>query len=192
MKKAMVAPEDIVAICLDAATHTAVLLDEEDQVIRDSIYWTDSRSKKEAAFLKEHFEDKIYAFSHNIPNEMWTLPHLMWLREHEKENFDRIHKIMFVKDYVRYRLTGDFVTDYVEAMGSMLMDVPSRCWSDELCTMAGIRREMLPKIVDPQEILSPICEQACRETGLSSCTKVIAGSTDTVMEVYAVLSIRGK
>jgi len=185
MQKGMVAPEDVVAICLDAATHTAVLLDEEDQVIRDSIYWTDSRSQKEVAFLKEHYEDKIYTFSHNIPNEMWTLPHLMWLKEHEKENFDKIHKIMFVKDYVRYRLTGDFVTDNVEAMGSMFMDVPNNCWSDELCAMAGITKDMLPKIVDPQTILSPICEQACKETGLSPNTKVIAGSTDTVMEVYA-------
>lgn len=185
LQKGAVAPQDVAAICLDAATHTAVLLDAEDQVIRDSIYWTDSRSRKEVAFLQSHFADKIYSLSHNIPNEMWTLPHLMWLRENEKENFDRIHKVMFVKDYVRYRLTGDFVTDTVEAMGSMLMDVPKGCWSEELCTLAGIRKEMLPKIVGPREILSPISEKACRETGLSPKTKVIAGSTDTVMEVYA-------
>lgn len=190
MKKAAVAPEDILCICMDAATHTAVLLDGEDNVIRNAIYWTDTRSTEEARFLNERYGDTIYAYAHNIPNEMWTLPQLMWLRKHERENFDKIHKVMFVKDYVRYRLTGDFVTDYVEAMGSMLMDVPNGCWSEELCALAGIRKEMLPKIVSPMEVLSPICEQACRETGLSPHTKVIAGSTDTVMEVYASGAIR--
>lgn len=183
--QAMVDPKDIVCICLDAATHTAVLLDEEDQVIRDSIYWTDSRSQKEVAFLLAHYKEQIYSLSLNIPNEMWTLPHIMWLREHEKENFKKIHKIMFVKDYVRYRLTGDFVTDTVEAMGSMFMDVENHCWSDALCDLAGITKEMLPRIVDPKQVVSPICEQACKEMGLSPKTYVIAGSTDTVMEVYA-------
>jgi len=185
LQKSLVSPEDIECICLDAATHTAVLLDEEDIVIRDSIYWTDSRSKNEVTSLKKYHEEKVYNLSLNIPNEMWTLPHLMWLREHERTNYERIRKIMFVKDYVRYRLTGDFVTDTVEAMGSMLMDVGNNCWSDELCSLAGVRKEQLPKIVDPQEILSAISEQASKETGLSRHTKVIAGSTDTVMEVYA-------
>lgn len=190
LKKASVSPEDIQCICLDAATHTAVLLDEEDRVICNAIYWTDSRSQEEVRFLKERYEDKIYGYAHNIPNEMWTLPHLMWMRAHENENFKKIRKIMFMKDYVRYRLTGDFVTDYVEAMGSMLMDVPHGCWSDELCALAGIQKDMLPKIVEPMEILSPIRKQVCEETGLSPRTKVIAGSTDTVMEVYASGAIR--
>lgn len=190
MKKAAASPEDVLCICLDAATHTAVLLDEEGKVIRNAVYWTDSRSKEEVRFLKEQYSDKIYGYAHNVPNEMWTLPHLMWLRRHEPENFNRIHRVMFMKDYIRYRLTGDFVTDYVEAMGSMLMDVPNGCWSDELCALAGIRKEMLPQIVAPMEVLSPICKEACQETGLSPHTKVIAGSTDTAMEVYASGAIR--
>ena len=185
MKKGMVAAEDVVAICLDAATHTAVLLDEEDRVLRHAIYWTDTRSQKEVNLLKEQYADAIYTRSYNVPNEMWTLPQLMWLRENEGETFRKIHKILFMKDYIRYRLTGDFVTDYVEAMGSMLMDVPERCWSEELCALAGIRTDLLPTIVEPDRILSPICEQARKETGLSPHTRVIVGSTDTVMEVYA-------
>lgn len=190
MQKGAASPEDILCICLDGATHTAVLLDERDIPIRSAIYWTDTRSGEEVRLLKEKHAEKIYALALNTPNEMWTLPHLMWLREHGWTDFNRIHKIMFMKDYVRYRLTGDFVTDYVEAMGSMLMDVPNGCWSDELCALAGIRKEMLPKIVDPMEVLSPMTEQACRETGLSPHTKVIAGATDTVMEIYASGAIR--
>ncbi len=185
MRDGAVSPDEVACLCLDGATHTAVLLDEQDIPVRNAIYWTDSRSREEVRFLKEQYEERIYAYAWNTPNEMWTLPHLMWLRKHEGTDFRRIHKIMFMKDYVRYRLTGDFVTDYVEAMGSMLMDVPNGCWSDELCALAGIRKEMLPQIVDPMEILSPISERACRETGLSPHTKVIAGATDTVMEVYA-------
>ena len=90
-----------------------------------------------------------------------------------------------MKDYVRYRLTGDFVTDDIEAMGSMLMDVAHNCWSEELCALAGLTPNVLPEIVKPSTILSPLIPEALQATGLHPGTKVIAGSTDTVMEVYA-------
>lgn len=185
IEKSGIDPADIAAMCLDAATHTAVLLDEADRVIRPAIYWTDKRSTRQSAWLKEHYYERIYTLCCNMPDVMWTLPQIMWVRENEPENFKRIDKILFMKDYVRYRLTGDFVTDYIDAMGSMFMDVPRNCWSEELCGLAGVSLSMLPRIVDPTEILGPLTTKACAETGLSPKTKVIAGATDTVLEVYA-------
>ena len=178
-------PKDIAALSLDAATHTAVLLDEKDDVVRPSIYWTDKRNHKEADYLFKNHYDLILDTTYNAPTTLWTLPQLMWLREHEPDNFDRIAKIMFVKDYVRSRLTGDFVTDSIDAIGSMLMDIKNRCWSEDLCTLCGITTGMLPRIIDPCDIVGYIDEKAAKETGLSPATAIVAGATDTVMEVYA-------
>lgn len=185
LEKSGVDPEDIVALGISAASQTGVYLTEDDVVVRNSIYWTDKRSAEYAEYLNSTAGDKIYAMCHNTPTTARTLTHIMWLREHEPENYRRIKKIMFIKDYVRYCLTGDFVTDYIDAMGSLMMDVKNNCWSKWLCDFAGVDIATLPKILNPTDIVSPLSEQACKETGLSQRTKVIVGSTDTVMEVYA-------
>ena len=177
--------EQIEALALDGATHTAVLLDEEDRVIRPAIYWTDKRSGEEAALLKRDYERTIVERTFNSPSALWTLPQLMWLRTHEPENHARIRKVLSMKDYVRYRLTGDFVTDSIEAMGFMLLDARENRWDPELLALCGLTEDVMPRVVDPQCVLGPILPRALKETGLSPRTKVIAGSTDTVMEVYA-------
>ncbi len=180
-----VKPEDIAAISLDAATHTAVLLDENDRPVRNAIYWTDTRSSAEAAELREQYGDEIVKLSYNSVSSLWTLPQLMWLRRNEPEVIARTCRVMAMKDYIRYRLTGDFVTDDIEAMGFMLLDANKNEWSEFLCEMCGLETDNLPTIVRPTQRLSPIRKEAREETGLSADTIVIAGTTDTVMEVYA-------
>ena len=184
-----VAPEDIAALALDAATHTAVLLDAQDRPVRNAIYWTDTRAEAEAAGLREHCGEEITRLSFNSVSSLWTLPQLLWLARHEPESFARIDKVMAVKDYIRYRLTGDFVTDDIEAMGFMLLDAENNRWSETLCALAGLPVRALPEIVRPMQRLSRLRAEAAEETGLSPETMVIAGSTDTVMEVYAAGAI---
>lgn len=180
-----VAPESIVAIALDAATHTAVLLDRHDHPVRNAIYWTDARASKEATQLQDQYGDEIIRLSFNSVSSLWTLPQLLWLCRHEPEAIQQTCKVMSVKDYIRYRLTGDYVTDDIEAMGFMLLDANTNRWSERLCGMAGIRADIMPPIVRPETHLSPMCKEALEATGLSSKTVVIAGTTDTAMEVYA-------
>ena len=109
----------------------------------------------------------------------------MWLCKHEPETIQKTRKVLAVKDYVRYRLTGDFVTDDIEAMGFLLLDANKNEWSERLCDMAGLKTSHMPPIVRPDQKLSPIRKEALEETGLCADTIVIAGTTDTVMEVYA-------
>lgn len=180
-----VSPWDIVALSLDGATHTAVLLDENDCLIRPAIYWTDKRSSKQAKHLSTNYKTEIERLSFNSPSSLWTLPQLMWLHENEPENHGRISKLLSMKDYVRYRLTGDYVTDSIEAMGFMLLDARKNEWSPYLCELCGLNPALLPTIVDPMQVLSPLTDTAVQDTGLSRETVVIAGATDTVMEVYA-------
>ena len=189
LEKSGVAPEDIAAVALDAATHTAVLLDAQDRPVRNAIYWTDTRASAEADELRARCGEEITRLSFNSVSSLWTLPQLLWLSRHEPETLARTAKIMAVKDYIRYRLTGDFVTDDIEAMGFMLLDANRNVWSGELCALAGVAADRLPPLVRPTQRLSALREEAARETGLRRDTLVIAGTTDTVMEVYAAGAI---
>ena len=189
LEKSGVAPEEIAAVALDAATHTAVLLDAQDRPVRNAIYWTDTRASAEADELRARCGEEITRLSFNSVSSLWTLPQLLWLSRHEPETLARTAKIMAVKDYIRYRLTGDFVTDDIEAMGFMLLDANRNAWSEELCALAGVAADRLPPLVRPTQRLSAIREEAARETGLRPDTLVIAGTTDTVMEVYAAGAI---
>ena len=169
---------------------TAGDLDEGDKPVRRAIFWSDNRSTRQADFLRENYASKIYARSHNCVSSARTLTHLLWIRENEPDKFSRIRRVMFMKDYVRYRLTGSFVTDYIDAMGSQLMDVPAGCWSEEFLRLAGLPLSAMPQILTPTDVVACITENAARETGLSRKTKVICGTTDTVMEVFANGAIR--
>ena len=180
-----VRPEDIAALALDAATHTAVLVGEDGRPVRRAIYWTDSRATEQAARLKQELGASLAEECYNGVSSLWTLPQLMWLKEHEPETLKKTKRLMAVKDYVRWRLTGDYATDSIEAMGFMLLDARDNTWSPRLCALAGIDPGLMPPIVDPMAIMSPLTPQAMADTGLDARTAVIAGATDTVMEVYA-------
>jgi len=116
---------------------------------------------------------------------IWSLPELLWIKNNEPENWSKVKKILFAKDYVRHQLTGDYVTDYIEAEGSMMFDINTMKWSSELCGILDIDVEMMPKIVKPTDIVGTITKQASELTGLCEGTPVLCGTTDTVMEVFA-------
>lgn len=155
------------------------------QAVRRAIYWTDTRSAPQAAKLKSEMGAEITRECYNSVSSLWTLPQLLWLRENEPESVLKTRRVMAMKDYVRFRLTGDYVTDTIEAMGFLLLDARSNAWSEKLCGLAGIDPSIMPPIVDPMAKLSKLTRQAREDTGLTENTVVIAGATDTVMEVYA-------
>lgn len=185
LEKSGIQARDIAALALDGATHTAVLLDERDRLARRSIYWTDKRAGEQARRLLETHGDEIVRLSYNTPSSLWTLPQLLWLKEREPETHSRIRRVLSMRDYLRFRLTGDFVTDSIEAMGFMLLDVAQGQWSPFLCGLCGLAPGQMPGIVEPTCRLSPLTAQAMEDTGLCASTMVIAGATDTALEVYA-------
>lgn len=179
----------IKALSLDAATHTAVLLDEKKQVLRPSILWTDQRSKVQVQWLKDNCMETVMEQVRNAPTTIWTLPQMMWLRENEPDTWKGIRHILFAKDYLRYRFTGIMQTDTVDAAGSMFFDVNRQCWSQELCAVGSIDMAWLPKLSDPIDAAGEVTEKAALEFGLAAGTKVFVGTTDTVMEVFAAGSV---
>ncbi len=185
LQKSKVASSDIIALSLDAATHTAVIMDEEFNVLRPSIYWTDTRSLEEVKLLKENYLEIIEKQVLHKPDTIWTLPELMWIKNNEPDIWSKVKKILFAKDFVRHFFTGDYVTDYIEAEGSMMFDINTMSWSSELCKILEITPEMMPKIVKPTDIVGKITKEASALTGLFEGTPVLCGTTDTVMEVFA-------
>lgn len=185
LEKSGIRAEDILAVSLDAATHTAVVMDENFRVLRPAIYWTDTRSREEVAYLKETMNDTILEQALHHVDTIWTLPQLLWIKKNEPDIFAKTKKIFFAKDYVRHQLTGDYVTDVIEAEGSMLLDYRTLTWSEELCRAAGVDMAILPKLVRPTDIAGYVTKTAAEETHLAEGTKVLCGTTDTVMEVFA-------
>ena len=185
LKKSGINNSDILAVAIDSATHTSLVCDENFSPLRNAIHWTDTRSRAQADKLREEMGDKIFKKTFHKPDTIWTLPQLLWLKEKEPETFKKISYIFFEKDYIRYYLTGVFCTDHIEAEGSMLFDCNRMEWDSELCEIAGITEEMLPKVVKPTDIIGKITADAAKATGLKEGTDVICGTTDTVMEVFA-------
>lgn len=190
LDQAGVSAASVAALSLDAATHTAVLCDEDYRPLRPAIYWTDTRSAGEAAELERTMGDRIATLSYHRVGTIWTLPQLLWVRRHEPEVFARTRHILFAKDYVRHRLTGDGVTDHIEAEGSMLYDMERGCFSEELCTVAGLRADVLPRLCMPGDMVGGVTPAAAADTGLLAGTPVLCGTTDTAMEVFAAGGIR--
>jgi len=175
----------IACVAVDSATHTGLLCDGEMRPLAPAIHWTDTRSKAEAAGLKKEYGERIFFLSNHYPDPIWTLPQLIWLGKNRPELLSKARHLLFEKDYVRYLLTGKVLTDRIEAQGSMLYDATKGEWSAWLCSLAGIDPEILPELHDPWEIIGEVTPEAARKTGLKAGTPVIAGSTDTAMEIVA-------
>ncbi len=177
--------EDIKCICFDAATHTAVLMDENNNPVCDSVYWTDTRSVKEKQYLAENFGNEIFEKCKHQVDTIWTLPEILFVKNNYPEIYKKVKKVTFAKDFVRGKFTGDFVTDYIEAQGSMFFDFDKKKWDEHLLSLIGLTKENLPKIVNPLDVVGSVCNDASKDTGLQVGTPVICGATDTVMEVFA-------
>ncbi|HHU13843.1 MAG: xylulokinase [Kiritimatiellae bacterium] len=179
----------IAAIALDSYTHGAVLLDSKLNVVRPTIIWTDQRSVQECAALKRNHFDLIFKTAYQAPTPTWTLPQMLWLRNNEPRTLKQTRHISFVKDYIRYLLTGEMACDSIEAQGTLFWDMRKACWSEALCELAGIPLKALPRIGDPTDLAGHITAQAAADTGLPVGTPVIMGASDSAVEDYAAGAI---
>lgn len=183
-------PRDIRALSMDASTHNAVLLDENDRVLRRCIMWNDQRSFAEVKWLLEHHGKCLFDLTFQKASPTWTLPQLLWIKNNEPETFARVRRIAFTKDYLRYILTGVWSTEYVDAGGSMLMDFTRREWSPEICAILGLPLSALPPIGAPTDIVGVVLPDHARRMGIGENVQVVAGASDTAVEDYAAGVLR--
>jgi xylulokinase len=171
--------QPVAALALTGQMHGAVMLDEAGAVLRPALIWCDTRTQPQCDWLTETIGyERLIELVANPALPNFTLTKLLWVKEHEPEIFAKIRHIMCPKDYVRYRLTGEFAIDVQEASGTLLLDVAHRCWSREVAEAAGIPMSWLPKVYESPEICARISDEAAGLTGLKAGTPVAAGAGD--------------
>ncbi len=159
--------------------HGLVILDREDRVIRPAILWNDGRTAKETDYLNNVVgKENLSRWTANIAFAGFTAPKLLWLRENEPENFQKITKIMLPKDYVNYRLTGTHCTDYSDASGMLLLDVANKRWSREMLDICGVTEGQLPRLYESWEPVGTLRPEVAKELGLPGTVTVCAGAGD--------------
>jgi xylulokinase len=141
--------------------HGLVCLDDHGQVLRPAILWNDQRTAAECAEIEGRVGlDRLIALTGNRALTGFTAPKLLWLRRHEPGVYERIRRIVLPKDYVRYRLTGEWAIDAADASGTLLFDVANRRWSDEVLRVLEIPAEWLPPVSESTEIAGAGDQQA--------------------------------
>ena len=174
----------VAACALDGSTHNAVLLDGGYRPVRRTIMWTDQRSTAECEALRAGWGEKIFSTCYQMPAPTWTLPQMMWLKANEPDVLARTKHVLFVKDYVRYLLTGEAATDRIEAQGTLFFDMAKGKWDDDLVLMSGLRPDSLPRLIEPTAVAGRVTAEAAAFTGLPEGTPVVCGSSDSAVEDY--------
>ena len=171
--------EDVAGLGVAGQMHGLVILDESDNVIRPVILWNDGRTWKETEYLNTVIgKDILSENTANIAFAGFTAPKILWVKENEPENFEKINKIMLPKDYLNYLLTGVHACDYSDASGMLLLDVKNKCWSDKLLDICSVKKEQMPQLFESYEVIGSVLPQIASELGISSKAIVVAGAGD--------------
>lgn len=176
--------EEIALVGLVGVTHNAVLLDEYDQPLRRTILTFDQRSLAQCRQIQERWGDQVLAQAVNGVSPLWSWPQLLWLKQNEPEIWPGIRRLLFQKDYVRHRLAPAYVTDTIDAAGTLFYNPVDEGWIEDFYLDLDLPVTALPRLAKPAEPVAEVSRAAAEETGLAAGTPVIAGTTDTVAEVF--------
>jgi len=172
-------PERIGGVGLTGQMHGLVLLDQEGQPLRPCIMWNDQRSYKECDEMMESIgQSEVLRITGNPILAGFTAPKLRWVEKNEPEIFSKISKVLLPKDFIRYRLTGEFFSDVSDASGTSMLNVGKRQWSDEILSAMGWPRDWLPEVTESTIASAKISPSVSDLTGLVAGTPVIAGGGD--------------
>jgi len=177
--KAQVSDQDVACVGLAGQMHGAVLLDENDQVLRPAIIWCDQRTQQECDWLDHTVgRERVIQLTCNPALTNFTLTKLLWVRNHEPRVWQRFRSFLLPKDYIRFRLTGEHATDMADASGTLLLDVARRRWSSDIMATVGLPESCLPRAFESVEICARVSDEGARATSLRAGTPIVAGAGD--------------
>jgi xylulokinase len=162
------------AIGLSGQQHGATLLDRDGRVLRPCILWNDGRSKAECAELTARVPD-FHQCASNLAMPGFTAPKLLWVARHEPEIFAATAMILLPKDYVRYRLSGAYVSDMSDSAGTLWMDIAARRWDGRLLAACGLTEAQMPRLVEGSEVSAMLSPGVASAWGLGGRQIPIAG-----------------
>lgn len=175
--------EEIKSVGFSGQMHGLVMLDKDYQVVRPAILHCDARSSEQVEWMKDIVgSEKIKSIIMNPIYTGFLLPSLLWVKQMEPNNFDRIAYVMLPKDYLKFRMTGEISTDYSDASATLAFDIKENCWSEEILKIVGIPKDLFPRCYNTCAATETVCKTAAVETGLSEKTLVVAGGGDQVIQ----------
>ena len=182
-------PDGVVAaVGVSGQMHSSVFLDRSGDVIRPALLWCDGRTTAECAEITEAVggEERLRGLACNPALEGFTLPKVLWLRNHEPEAYARLATVMLPKDYIRFRLTGVLATDPSDASATLMYDTAKLRWSDEILKAVGVSRSIVPEVGGSAEVLGRITAEAASVTALPPGTPVVGGGADNACGAVGV------
>lgn len=171
--------KDVRAIGLSGQMHGVVLLDDAGKVLRRSIIWCDQRSQAQCDWITEKVgAERLIRLTCNPALTGFSAPKLLWIRDNEPKVYERARKFLLPKDYIRYRLTGEYASEVSDASGTTLFDVSARRWSEEVLHDLQVDRDLLPAVYESPVVSGHVSAAGAEATGLAVGTPVVGGGGD--------------
>lgn len=174
-------------IGLSGHMHGATLLDRNGSVLRPCILWNDTRSAREAAELDAH--SAMRSITGNIVFPGFTAPKLEWVRRHEPDVFEKTSKVLLPKDYLRFWLTGEYISDMSDSAGTAWLDVGCREWSETALELSHMRRDQMPELVEGSAAGGELRAEILQHWGLTGPVVVAGGAGDNAAAACGIGSI---
>ena len=165
------------AIGLSGQMHGAVLLDDNDAVLRPAMLWNDGRSGDECVELTRAVP-QLTQIAGNLAMPGFTAPKLLWVAKHEPAVFKQVARVLLPKDWLRLMLSGEAVSDMSDASGTLWLDVAARDWSDALLAACGLSRAQMPRLVEGSAVSASLKPELAARWGLSANVKIAGGAGD--------------
>ena len=179
LEQAAIGGEEVAAIGLTGQMHGLVLLDEAGNILRPAILWNDQRTQNQCDEIHQRIgKEKFIQITGNVALTGFTAPKILWVKENEPSIYTNAKHVLLPKDYIRYELTGEYAMDKADGAGTVLFDLKSRDWSDEVLSVLEIPREWMPRTFEGTEFTGYVTEEAASLTGLKAGTPVAAGGGD--------------
>jgi xylulokinase len=175
----------VASIGLSGQMHGATLLDKKDQPIRPAILWNDGRADLECEQL-ESICTRSREISGNIAMPGFTAPKLLWVKNNEARKFAAVRKVLLPKDYVRWWLSGDYISDMSDAAGTLWLDVAARAWSEEMLAATGLGVEHMPRLVEGTEPAGELRADLARRWGMKTPPRIAGGASDNAASACGI------
>ncbi|EEJ70989.1 gluconokinase [Lactobacillus ultunensis] len=180
----------ILAISWSSQMHSLIGLDQNNELLTNSITWADNCAKSIVEDAKNKgLAKKVYRKTGMPMHPMAPIYKLLWLKDQKSELFKQTQKWIGIKEYLIFRLTGKMITDTTMAAGTGMLNLNTLTWDQELLNIVGIKQAQLPEIAQPIEVISPIKIEYVQKLGINPDTKIILGASDGYLSTIGVNAI---
>lgn len=179
MKRAGVLPSEIAVISFSGMMMGCLIVDEKGNPLYPMITWADTRASKQERFILDAIGmNRVYKITGHRASMSYSAAKLLWIRDNHRDLYKKTRWMLNAKDFIIYRLTGAFVTDYSDASGTNLFDLQNKCWSGEICKALNIDEKILPEVHASTDLAGTVTKDASEACGLLAGTPVVIGGGD--------------